>query len=285
MELYSRVYSGLSLQIAQYFGINLPILNYSTLNEKFTINASASLGTNELPRVSYFGVGNGGHKSQSGVNNFPLLSNEIHRSRDTGMFNQLPLVLRPISDDLTTAQQALYCLRRVENHNGADYFAYYLKRFDKSGLQIKVQDRIVDENQETTLLPFEPQSTDLSPEPEDLSNGGVNSVTGKYISATVNLKIPFSPFDAEELLAACEVIYGSEYYAVISEIGLVSGVDRTVNVTDGHGGTISFNEVVCAQIVNHIPAIQPVFSQRNGFDLIAEVGGIEPLLNLQIVSP
>lgn len=285
MELYTRSYTGLSLQLAHYFGIPLPILPHSTLNEKFNISASASLGTNELPRVAYFAIGNGGHASKSGLNSFPLLENKIHKSRDTGMFNQLPFVLRPVGNDLDDNQRTEYALRRVEEHNGQTYIAYYLKRLDRSALQIKTHNRAIDANQQTVISNFEPVSDDLSPVPEDLVNSGVNSVKGKYIGSTVNLTIPFTAFDSDELLNAVMIIYGSEYYAIISETALVSGVDRTVSSNDGQAGTISFNECVCAQIVNHIPVLQPVFSQRQGFDITAEVGGIEPLLNLELIQP
>lgn len=285
MELYTRTYPGLALQLAHYFGINLPQQPHSTLNEKLNINGSASLGTNELPRVAYYAIGNGGHESKSGVNNFPLLDNKIHKSRNTGLYNQLPFVLRPVGNDLDDGQRADYALRKIETHGGNDYIAYYLKRLNRDGLQIKIQDRVIDAQQNTTISDFIPNTDDLSPVPADLSNSGVNSVKGKYISVTVNLTIPFMAFDAEELLNAVTVIYGSEYYGIISEVATVSGVDRTVSSSDGAGGTISFNECINAQVMNHIPAIQPVFSQRNGFDISAEVGGIEPLLNLELVNP
>lgn len=283
MELYTRTYPGLALQVAQYFGISLPTEPHSTLNEELAINASATLGTNELPRCSYFAIGNGGHSSTAGVNDFPLLENKIHRSRDTGLFNQIPFVLRAVGNDIDDTQRKNYALRRIETHGTQSYIAYYLKRFDKSGLQIKIQDRVIDASQNTTITDFEAVSDDLKPTPVDLSNAGVNSVTGKYISATVSLTISFSEFDATELLAAMDVIYGSEYYGIISEIATVAGVDRSVSSPDGLGGTITFNDCVNAQIMNHIPALQPVFSQRSGFDIIAEVGGIEPLLNVELV--
>lgn len=285
MELYTRAYPGLTMQIAQYFGIPLPILAHSTLNEKLGISASATLGTSELPRVAYFAVGNGGHGTTTGVNSFPLLNNKIHKTTDTGLFNQIPFVLRPVSNDLDSTQREKYGLRRVETHGGDDYIAYYLKRVDRSGLQIKVQNRDIDVNQVTTLSDFIPTSDDLSPVPVDLGNAGVNSVTGKYISASVNLTIAFNAFDAEEILNVVTILYGNENYGILSEGALVSGVDRTLPSPDGAGGTITFNEVVCAQIANQIPLLQPVFSQRNGFDIIAEVGGVEPLLNLQLAIP
>lgn len=285
MELYTRAYPGFVLQLAQYFGIPVPVLQHSTLNELHDINASATLGTNELPRVAYLAVGNGGHVNKTGINNFPLMSNLIHRSRDTGMFNQLPLVLRPLDNDLTDIEREDYALRAIiEIPNDGPHIGYWLKRFDRSGLQIKVQDRVVDDQQNTLITPFLPTSDDLKPPPVELDNSGINSVKGKYVSATVSVNIPFTAFDAEEMLNVCRILYKSEDYALLSEMALCSGVDRITSTSDGLGGTITMNEAICVQIANHIPILQPVFSQRNGFDLASEIGSIEPLLNIENVQ-
>lgn len=285
MELYTRALPGLTMQLAQYFGIPQPIAQHTTLNEKFGIQANGTLGTNELTRVRYLGVGIGGHDSTPGINGMTLMKFKIHQSRDFGMFSQIPMVLRPVANDLTDVEREQYALRRTETHGGDDYFAYYLKRLDVSGLQIKEQHRDVDVNQNTTLSPFIPTSDDLSPTPQDLANGGVNTVTGKYLSSSVQLVIRMTESDATELLNVVTIMFGDENYALISEFALISGVDRQVPSSDGLGGTITFNEVVCAQIANHIPALQPVFSQRNGFELTTEVGGVEPLLNLALARP
>lgn len=285
MELYTRSIHSLSMQVAHYFGIPLTIPQHSTLNEKFGIQASATLGTSELPRVRYLGIGIGGHESTPGLQGLTLMKFKIHQARDAGMFNQIPLVLRPLGNDLTDVERADYALRRIENINGNDYFAYYLKRLKTEDMVIKLQNRDVDVNQNTTLSPFLPNSDDLSPTPIDLANGGANTVTGKYLSATVNMSINMKAFDAEEILNVVNILFGNENYAIVSEFALVSGVDRSVSSADGAGGTITFNECACAQIANHIPALQPVFSQRNGFELTVEVGGIEPLLNLELAAP
>lgn len=285
MELYTRAYPGMVMQLAQYFRIPNPILLHSTLNELHEVNAGATLGANELPSVNYIAIGNGGHMSKSGINNFPLMANYIHRSRDTGLFNQLPFVMRAPDNDLTDAEREDYAMRKlVQGLDGNDYIAYFLYRFDKSGLQIKVEDRIIDDQQNTQINPFEPASTDLKPVPTDLDNTGINSVKGKYISATVPVRIEFSEFAATEFLNVCMLLHGSEYYAMISELALVSGVDRTASTPDGQGGTITMNEAMVAQIANHIPALQPVFSQRRGFEITSEVGGIEPLLNVENIT-
>lgn len=285
MELYTRAYPGMVMQLAQYFRIPMPVLAHSTLNELHEINAGATLGTNELTSVGYLAIGNGGHMSKSGQQNFPLLANYIHKSRDTGLYNQLPFVLRALDNDLTEEERKDYALRKIITApDGNKYIAYYLRRFDKSGLQIQVQDRIINAQQQTEIKPFEPHTDDLKPTPVDLDNTGVNSVKGKYISATVSIKVVFSEFDATEFLEVCKILYNSEYYAFISELALVSGVDRVTSTSDGVGGTITMNEVICAQVANHIPALQPVFSQRKGFDLVSEVGGIEPLLNVELIN-
>lgn len=284
MELYTRAYPGMVMQLAQYFRIPMPIVPHSTLNELFEVNAGATLGTNELTSVGYLAIGNGGHMNKSGVNNFPLMANYIHKSRDTGLFNQLPFVLRALDNDLTDAQRENYGMRKIIEIDGEKYIAYYLLRMNKTGLQIKVQDRVVDDQQNTVITDFIPTTDDLKPVPVDLDNTGINSVKGKYISATVSVKIEFTEFDAEEFINVCSIMYKNEYYAIISELAFISGVDRITSTSDGLGGTITMNEVIAAQVANHVPALQPVFSQRRGFDMVSEVGGIEPLLNVENIQ-
>lgn len=65
---------------------------------------------------------------------------------------------------------------------------------------------------------------------------------------------------------------------MISELGLVSGVNRNVSVSSGSGGNIQFNEVIAAQVNVHISTYHSVGYSSNKMELTLDVGGIEPLL-------
>lgn len=279
MEVYRRTIYGATLQAAQFFGIPALIQKFSTLNEKLNIQPTAALGANEMPSVGYMTIGIGGHMSVPGQDDIPLISNKIHKSDDAAPFKLFPFVLRPINNDITTAQQARFALRTTVTVGGEQYFAYYARRFSKQSLTVVPERRHV-KNGNTTITLFEPTSDNLNPVPQDLSPTAVNTVKGEYLAASVKLKITLDAFDAEEILKAAIILHNSEDYAFISEIGLVSGVNRSVTVPNGSGNSFSFNEVIAAQTTHHISALQPVKSQRGGFDIDLEVGAIEPLFKL-----
>lgn len=279
MEVYRRTIYGATLQAAQFFGIPALIQNFSTLNEKLSIQSSANLGANEMPTVGYLVIGNGGHMSVPGQDDIPLISNKIHKADDASPFKLFPFVLRPVNNDISATQRQRFALRKIIDIRGDDYVAYYGRRFDKQMLTIVPERRFVDKGN-TTITLFEPTSDQLNPVPQDLSPTAVNTVKGEYLSASVKLKIVLDSFDAEEILNSAMILHNSEDYAFISEIGLVSGVNRTVSVPNGTGSTFTFNEVIAAQVTHHISALQPVKSQRGGFDIDLEVGAIEPLFKL-----
>jgi hypothetical protein len=279
MEVYRRTIYGATLQTAQYFGIPALIQPFSTLNEKLGIQASATLGPNEMPSVGLITIGIGGHHSVPGQDDIPLITNKVHRSDDAAPFKLFPFVLRPTNNDISGSQRDRFALRTIINVDGNDYFAYYGKRFSKQSLTIVPERRHV-VNNETTTSPFEPTSDNLNPVPQDLDPGGVNTVEGEYVGVSVKLKITLDAFEAEEILNAATILYNNEDYAFISEIGLASFVNRTVSVPDGNGNTFNFNEAIATQITNHISALQPVKSQRGGFDIDLEVGAIEPLFRI-----
>ena len=97
MEVYRRTIYGATLQAAQFFGIPALIQNFSTLNEKLSIQSSATLGANEMPTVGYLVIGNGGHMSVPGQDDIPLISNKIHKADDASPFKLFPFVLRPVT--------------------------------------------------------------------------------------------------------------------------------------------------------------------------------------------
>lgn len=279
MEVYRRTIYGITLQTCQFFGIPALIQPLSTLNEKLNIQPTAKLGLNEMPSVGYITIGIGGHMNVPGQDDIPLISNKIHKADDAAPFRLFPFVLRPLINDISASQRERFVLRTTIKVNGEDYFAYFGRRFDKQALSVVPERRTI-VNNETTIALFNPTSDNLSPVPQDLSSSGINTVKGEYLAASAKLKIILDSFDAEEILNAAMILYGSEDYAFISEIGLVSGVNRTVSVSNGAGNSFNFNEVIAAQTCHHISALQPVKSQRGGFDIDLEVGAIEPLFKL-----
>ena len=77
------------------------------------------------------------------------------------------------------------------------------------------------------------------------------------------------------------VIYGDPDYAMVSEIALVSGVDKVVSVTNTGIGTFNFKEVIAAQVCSFVAALYSASMNNEGFEIVLDVGATEPLFKLK----
>lgn len=278
MDNFRRTALGGLSQTCAMMGLPLPQIANTTLNEKLSIQANATLGVNETPRAKYMCIGIGGHQGTVGADGILLIGSAQHRPTDNSLFRMMPFVMRPLANDLTSTERQRYALRRIENHKGLDYAVYYLRRLDLTNVVPKLQ-KINITNGVTTTTDYKPTSGDLSPTPPALNTGGANTVTGEFIAAVARVTVNFDTLDATEILNAAMVLFDSEEYAIISEMGFVSGVDRSVTVTDPTGALV-YDECINAQIVTHIATLQKLVANRNGFESVFDVGATEPMYNL-----
>lgn len=278
MDNFRRTALGGLSQTCAMMGLPLPQIANTTLNEKLSIQANATLGVNETPRAKYMCIGIGGHQGTVGADGILLIGSAQHRPTDNSLFRMMPFVMRPLANDLTSTERQRYALRRIENHKGLDYAVYYLRRLDLTNVVPKLQ-KINITKGVTTTTDYTPTSGDLSPTPPALNTGGANTVTGEFIAAVARVTVNFDTLDATEILNAAMVLFDSEEYAIISEMGFVSGVDRSVTVTDPTGALV-YDECINAQIVTHIATLQKLVANRNGFESVFDVGATEPMYNL-----
>lgn len=280
MEKITRSAYGSYLQICQLLGVPFSVKPNTTLNEKFGVQAGIVPDVSEMPRARYFAIGNGGHKMTVDGNGKSKPDPIQFRSRFGALFSHLPFVLREPENDLTVVQRANYAMRVEEVHNGVRYIAYYLKRIPMGGVVPVMETRVVD-NGTTVTAPFEPTSADLNPTPPVLNNSGVNIVTGDYLTVTAKLNLTLSTDEITELLNVANILYNDEGWAIISEIGLVAGVDRVVASPSVGTSTINFNEVIAAQLISHIQAFYALQFANSSTGLILDVGATDPLYALQ----
>jgi hypothetical protein len=278
MENIVRTVYSAHLQTAQYMNLPLTIKPNSTLNEKFNIHANLTLTTNELPTLKYFCIGNGGVRVTVGADGTPRTEVVQHRPRDAALYKHLPFVLRPVNSDLTAGERIKYRLRRLETHNGSTYAAYYARTMDFSSTVPVLELRTVNAGV-ITSTEFSPNIGDLNPTPPAIGSGGVLITTGDYIAA--NAKVPFtmSVTDIEEFMNVCNVLYGDPNYAIISEIALCSGADRSVT-GDFNGTTIGYTESIATQICNFVGTFLPMNAINRNMTVMLNVGSVEPLLTL-----
>ena len=250
----------------------------TTLNEKFNIQAGVAPTADQMPALGYFAIGNGGHKYSTGAGGISVPEPVQHRATDAALFNHLPFVLREPELDLSPAQRGNYGLRKQVSYNGKSYWAYYLKRFTSDNVKAAMEYRVVN-NGVTVASPFVPNASNLNPTPPDLTTSGVNVVSGDYVASTAKFELNLAEDDVAELLHVAQVIYNDDAYAIISEIGLCTGVDKVVQAP-GVSGNFNFTEVIAAQIATFCSIHSAVKFSQNGLQIVLDVGAVEPMFNL-----
>ena len=101
-----------------------------------------------------------------------------------------------------------------------------------------------------------------------------------YGKVSAFLDLSLTQAEIQEIVNAANIMYGSPSLAVISEVGLVSGCDRAVQINAGSAGQIAFNEIIAAQITTFINcsyALQYISTQL-GMGL--DIGALDPLFKI-----
>lgn len=280
MKVVTRTGYGAFVQVDGLTGIPFELVASTTLNERWGVQSGVAPTPGTLPTMRYFVIGNGGHKLTVGANNIAKPEPVQHEATDAGLYNQIPFVLRELASDLTAQQMAGYRLRVPAVFNGVNYIAYYGKVLDYTGVETQMQLVTINSDGTQTVVPFVPDSSNLNPTPPALSSTGVNVVTGQYLTVSAKVPLNLTTDDATELENVANIIYGDPELAIISEIGLVTGVDKAV--TGGGSGqpTIQYTEVIAAQIATIFNSFYAMEYANDGIQVLLDVGSTEPLLRL-----
>lgn len=279
MRIITRTIYGSRLQTAQMLNLPYTAVANTTLNEKFGILAGVQPDNNEVPACRYFCIGLGGHRNMMGSDNRPYVSPIQHDPSDAALYDHLPFLLREPTDDLSPTERARYALRKQILVSGVPYIAYYLRRLDLDNVQPTMMHNTVTDGV-VSSVPFVPSSANLNPTPPPIPPTGVVTTDGDYLSASALVSLNFTAAEIQELVNVAELLFGNELMAVISEIGLVAGVDKTTTATAAGGGTFNYLEAVACQIVSHITAYYSAAFANNGFDFSLELGATEPLVGI-----
>jgi len=281
MKRNVRSHAGNMLQVAQMLGIPHVIQEHTTLNEKLTILADQIPATGR-PNLQYFCIGYGGHKGTLGKNNTYLSTSIDHYPDHAALYKMLPFVLREFGNDLTTAQRDKYRLRSIITlDDGSRYIAYYLKKIDLSNVTVRSQKNVRDPNGLITTTDYVPDASALNPQQPDINTNNSNQVVTStiFLSANAELDISLNEVDCAELLDVARILFKDEAYALVSEYGLVSGVDVPAQGSNGQGGTIQYTEVIAAQIVDFMTNRgSGADDDDKGITCLVNYGATEPLL-------
>lgn len=279
MEFITRSIYSAYLQSTQLSGLAFAMVPYTTLNEKFSVLAGVAPSQTDMPRLKYLAIGNGGHDLVVGAGGVAKIKPSQYKTTNAALYNHLPFALKLPEADFSDADRAKYGLRRLEAHNGTNYIAYYLRRIDFTSVQVGMNYHTVNSSGEV-VTPFIPDSTNLNPVKPPLSSTGVNLVSGDYVSASAPVNISFSANDVAELINVAEIIYSDADYAIISELGLVSGVDKVASSPGVGAGTVQQNEVICAQLCTMINVFYQLNFNNQGIEVDLDLGATEPLFKV-----
>lgn len=235
-------------------------------------------------------IGNGGHRYVAAAPPAPAYSSPIpHQATDSGLYNQIPFLIRPYASDINGATRAKYRLRRTLVIGGQLYVGYFGRVLDYTGVNPVVQLVTIDAGQ-PIYGGFNPTINSLDPDPSNVTNFTINDNQGSYVSVSATLNIQFDANEVQEIMSACELLFGSEEYAIISEIALCTGVDKPVDtqysdVTPFSASSIAPGpsapiEAVGVQVMTHISTHYPIVYANDGFSMTLDLGATEPLFGI-----
>lgn len=282
MKKITRTFWGAYLQTVQHLNIPYVMHEHSTLNEKFNVQSGIAPAPTVIPTLKYFCLGNGGHFGELTGGGDLVLDSYTQLATNPSLFKFLPFVLREVDNDLTPKLREKYAMRREETINGLRYVAYYLKRIDTSSLAAELtltttKDGVV------TSTPFQAKAADLSPKPIKLPADQV-TLAAQMVSVNALLDISLNSDEVEEIVNAANIIYGDKRMAMISEIGMVSGVDRVVQASSPSTGPFEYHEALAAQITAFMEYHAMLQSSSRGLELEVDVGATEPLFKMESVQ-
>ena len=224
----------------------------TTINEKLGIHINTVSNFPSLLR--YFVLGVGG----------PIV-HEVTIATDAALYEQVPLAVVPVTQDLTASVRARYALRKNVIINGINYIAYYAYKFTASDIE-HINMEIVTNNGTSNLLPLDTNTSKfLNPDPHRVTNN--NSA----VVSISRVKFYLTSSDVIRLNEALAIVYGTNA-PIIREMGICSGKEFT-----GDDGITD----VCELQMHHylkIDSNERIASSNNEeYYRHIEIGGAEPL--------
>ncbi len=276
MKKSVRTIYGALLDTAKRFNEPLPILPNSTLNQKFGVSELETILTDEFPHTQYFAIGLKGTDIKMDTDGLYVTKYREYNPRWASLLGHVPFVMRPADNDLTAQERMNYRMRRIEEHNGQQYVAYYLRKLDTSQGSVGVEHRkLVDNN----IVPsaWEPTLADLNPTPITANPNQVIRTGDDYLSAVRRFELNFTPNDIQEIMDAVNIIYGDPDKANLTEFALVSGVDRSVQGSF-NGSLQNYTEAIYAQVTDFVKSTISCPNALLGTKIFLDAGSNEPLL-------
>jgi hypothetical protein len=246
------------LTLVQKFQLPFEPAPNTTLNDKFGINYALPPASG-YPTIKYLAIGNGGHVTVTGNN---YINGLLHSCTDSALKNQLPFLIVPENNDLSSVEMGKYRIRKPMIINGMAYVAYYLKVIEFPPMSVDFSTYQLANGNVINQTSYTPTLATQHPTMIDPSNTSLNLVSGNHISTSINTAISLTVEDIQGIIDACVLLYGTANAAIISEMALVAGFDISAPITVA-GVNTSYTEIQCAQVTNFISALYPTSGNSN----------------------
>lgn len=226
---------------------------YDASTNTFTSKAMQAINDNTYvyPKVGYFVLGNGGLGGHCDPNDNSFMTfPKTHKAYDPAPFNMIPFVVRDVDDDLNAIERTRMCLRRYETIDGVEKVVYYGRRFNANRYiptitKNQVKDGI------THPKPFIPEKDNLPPTWQPMDPNHVNIASGDYLITNYVVNLLLDENEVQEIKNACNIKYGTEAKAWVTEIGICSGIDNDISTTS-NGVPVVFKEAISMQVMLHL---------------------------------
>lgn len=257
----------------------------TTLNEKLEIYRNHALADTDIPRIQWVAIGCGGSRPRNSTTGPSVQEPIPHSVKDGGLYEQVPFILRALGQDLTAAQRANYAGRKIIDVRGTKYIGYYLRKMEYNASRpitkhVVINNGIAQEND------FQPDASVLTPQKPAANSPVLHVTNGEVYKIYKEAKLTFTESDVQELMNVFQILYDDRNIAVISEMAIVGGVNKTVALLDVNGNATSTNYTECigAQVVLHVTKYIHASGNTGGFTEIINAGSTQPLFGPVQVS-
>ena len=265
-------------------GQQFTLPQYTTLNEFHEVLATDSIGVKNGRDfyLKYFGLGvRGSDCIGVDANGKTRLKVNQHQPIDANLFIPIPLIARPIENDLDNVNRAKYRMRVVETIGTQTYVFYYLKLINFASYNPMVNKVTRDPvTGQEDPVPYIPIKDDLfNPQPIDFTSQGSVPVSNVYLNSSGILDCSLDESDLQELVNAVTIKFNDPSYASVNEVALVYGIDTQTDGQISQGATIRYTEIMSAVIAHFITEQDGRNAVNNtSIKLAYDHGSSEPLL-------
>lgn len=267
-----RTIVGAHLATHKTIGVPYVPLPNTTMNQKFGVFEKEMPRQEEYPYARYLAIGRDGAKYGTGKCGIP--KQIPHSPEHNALYEFIPWIVRRMADDLSEQQRRGYRIRvPFTSKSGEPYVAYYLKAIDVSKVKPTVELRHVEDGKITSTT-YEPDVANLSPKHIEYDPININNPNADCLISTAKVPVNLNQNDIAEIIHSFEVIDGDSSCAHISEMAVVSAVDRTMT-TNINGAMGNYTEAICAEMNTFLWKYNLLDITTTHLDLVLDVGSSE----------